>query len=92
MRETIWKYTFRLNTERFEQIDMPIGAHILCVQAQDDKPILYALVNPNNECESRTFELMETGAEFYSTKRCYIGTTMLYGGSYVLHIFEIGRP
>jgi hypothetical protein len=44
--------------------------------------------------ESRTFLLVGTGHEFEAPLGCelsYIGTTQLYGGAIILHLFEVVR-
>lgn len=51
MNKTIWK--FELETTGNQTLKMPIGAEILSVQTQFDKPCLWALVEPNAEKEDR---------------------------------------
>jgi len=88
MKKEIWK--FELDMIESDTIDMPIGAEILTVQAQNGFPCLWALVDPLTLTEKRFFE--EKVATVYSLKsdidRVYLGTYKLYNGSLVFHVFE----
>lgn len=89
MEKTIWK--FKLETKDNNIIQMPKGAKILTVEAQYEKPCMWALVDPNQETETRHFEVFGTGhAIRYDARniRKYIGTYQLNGGSLVFHVFE----
>lgn len=88
MKKTIWK--FELETRDDQEIKMPIGAQVLTVQMQFGTPCLWALVDPNKEKETRTFEVVGTGHEIdYSlTTRGYIGTYQLAQGQLIFHVFE----
>lgn len=86
---TVWKYAIPID-DRFT-LDMPIGALILTVQAQQDKPQLWALVDPDAEIESRTFRLAGTGHPIKeeSLRLLYLGTFQAHDGALVLHLFEV---
>ncbi len=88
--KTIWK--FELEATRLQNIIMPKGAKILCVQMQGETACLWALVNPDEkETEARNIETFGTGhtiSEDEGTSREYIGTYQLLGGSLVFHVFE----
>lgn len=89
MKNQIWKFPI-LNIES-SVIRMPEGAEILTIQVQDKKPCIWALVNPENEKESRIFEIYGTGHDINcdsEIKRKYINTFQLSGGMYVFHVFE----
>ena len=89
MNKTIWK--FQLETIDNQTLKMPVGAEILTVQTQFEKPCLWALVDPNAEKEDRFIEIFVTGhAVSYdvSVEMKYIGTYQLHGGSLVFHVFE----
>jgi hypothetical protein len=85
----IWKY--RINTgkdQKYQVIEMPRGAQVLCVQTQyRDQPQVWALVEPDNEVEDRSFVLVGTGWEVEPGLR-YIGTFQINQGALVFHLFE----
>ncbi len=86
MNQTIWK--FELTDSDEQQIEMPEGAQILSVQMQNNKPCLWALVNPDPQIkkEKRIIELKGTGHAIYGTGRTFIGT--FQWGDFVGHVFE----
>ena len=89
MNMTIWKYEFE--TKGLVNIEMPIGAEILTVQTQQEKPCMWALVDPEAKKKQRCFEVIGTGLPIYGgsdIKRTHIGTYQLHGGSLVFHVFE----
>jgi hypothetical protein len=70
-------------------IAMPKGAQCLFVWEQDNRAFFWALVDPTADGEVRHFIAVETGGESVPAKSRYLGTAMLYSGSYVLHVFEL---
>ena len=68
---------------------MPIGARVLGVESVQSRPVIWARVDPTAEKVDRTFEVAETDALLPDGPLDYIGTAQLYGGSYVLHVFEV---
>lgn len=86
--KTIWKYTFSLHGLQ-QRIPMPTGANIISVQVQDDLPTAWAIVDDEQPMVDRVFESYMTGAKVESPGRSYVGTWVLRGGSYVLHLFEV---
>ena len=87
MRQTIWKFETEV-TDRFT-LKMPSGGQILTLQIQNEKPCIWALVNPENDPEERFFELFGTGHEMESMgiNRKYIGTYPLQNGAFIFHLF-----
>jgi len=81
---TIWKYEIQPECE----IEMPRGAEILTVQAQNDIPQLWGLVNPAAEKVKRSFHAYGTGHEVPDQPGRHIGTVQLEDGTLVFHIFE----
>jgi len=81
----IWKY--ELNLHGITIIQMPIGAEILCVQLQYEKPTIWAIIDRRIMTESRSFEMFTTGAVYFDKRKKYIGTIQLVDG-YVAHLFE----
>jgi hypothetical protein len=69
-------------------IEMPKGAHCLFAREQHNAAYIWALVDPDAEKEKRYFLAAETGAVIIPDDSRYLGTAMLEGGAYVLHIFE----
>lgn len=87
--KTIWKYQLKISED--QRIEMPAGAKILSVQAQNKVPCLWALVDPEAEKEKRFFEVFGTGnpiKEYEVTSRKFIDTFQAYCGSLVFHVFE----
>lgn len=82
---TIYKYPLEITDT--QNIELPIGCEILCVKEQDDKPVLYALVNTMYTKESTTIECYGTGHALEENFINYISTTMHRGGKLVLHWF-----
>jgi hypothetical protein len=82
---TIWK--FRLQKEAVRQtIAMPRGAQILCLQYQHNDPQIWALVDPTQPSQDRTFTQHGTGHDGVSGR--YVGTYQVLDGRYVFHVFE----
>jgi hypothetical protein len=92
MKKTIWK--FELDIENYKKFEMPKNAEILTLQTQNKIPCLWALVDPSNDRETRTFEVYGTGHPIHHdmrTSRNYIGTFQLNRGRSVFHVFEYKR-
>lgn len=85
MNKTVWKY--ELLAIDMQGVSMPIGAEVLCVQAQNDVPCLWARVDPEASNESRLFRVAGTGHP--DVEGTYIGTFQLHKGALVFHVFEI---
>ena len=89
MNEVIYKYP--LPVEDLPTVEMPTGAQVLCVQVQEDKPFLWAIVDPGQPLERRWFRLCGTGQLLginLPTSR-YIGTFQLQEGTFIGHVFEL---
>ena len=87
--KTIWK--FELQSEDKQNFEMPLDAEILSVQVQNEKPCLWALVDTEEEMETRYFEIFGTGHRVgvdMGVDRKFIGTYQLLNGSFVGHVFE----
>ena len=88
MKKQIWKFLLFIGKN---EIKMPKGAEILDGQTQNGYPCIWALVNPNNETESRYFEAYTTGQDIHfdmGIERKYIGTFQTQSGAFVFHLFE----
>lgn len=85
---TVWKAT--LDPEPgVIGLDMPFGAEILFAREQGDNVAVWFRCDPRRSSCPRKIAVIETGkaAPANSVGR-YIGTAILRGGTYVLHIFE----
>lgn len=68
---------------------MPKGAKILDVQKQGDCIVLWALVYPDAEVETRKFQLYATGNLVdLNENLIYLKTLQVEEENFVLHIFE----
>jgi hypothetical protein len=85
MPTTIWKYEIHGGS-----MLLPKGAILLCVQAQEGNPCLWAEVNPQEaEMVPRNFLIYGTGwviADIKNIKKVYVGTYQQ--GPYVWHVYE----
>ena len=69
------------------ELSLPAGAQILTVQIQDDKPMLWALIDPNETLFStRILGIYGTGHNVPYNPGKYISTFQLKG--MVFHVFE----
>jgi hypothetical protein len=87
MTATIWKFPFEIGDE--VSIQMPEGSHVLDVQMQGEVPCIWALVNPENPLEPRTFLVRGTGHNAEGIDGAlHVGTFQMMFGAIVLHVFE----
>jgi len=86
--ESIWKETLRVDDT--QKVELPVGAKILCIQEQDDKPQIWFITPKveNVEKETRTFFIYGTGHPHDAIIGEYVGTFQLRGGLLVFHVFE----
>jgi hypothetical protein len=85
---TIWKY--HLAVVDSQDVEMPRGATILAVQAQDDVPCIWALVDPEKPAETRTILTFGTGHPIdnrVAMSSRHIGTYQIARGKLVFHVF-----
>lgn len=93
MNTTIYKYPLAIEDE--QQIEMPQGAKVLCVQMQNGTPYLWAEVNPEAPMTKNTFYVRGTGHQLGKVATAsigctYIGTFQMAGGSLVFHVYRLG--
>jgi hypothetical protein len=67
-------------------VKLPLGAEILSVQLQNDRPVLWALVDPGNELVERSICIIGTGWDVENNMK-YINTYM--EEYFVWHAFEL---
>jgi hypothetical protein len=85
IRHCIFKYLVPCPDGVFT-IDLPKDARILCVQMQDYKPRIWAVVAPDAPLVSRRFIWADTGEDLDLPLQ-YIGT--IQGDILVFHLFEV---
>lgn len=90
MIKTIYKY--ELSICDIQDLYLPINYKILAVQTQEEKPVLYCLVDKEVKQKDRvTFEIFGTGhnIDFSNDNKEYIGTFQLRKGQIVFHLFKL---
>ena len=84
--KTIFKYPLLPHLPSFM---MPVGAQVLTVQTQQEKPYVWALVDPTEKAsEVRSFYIYGTGHDMAGDPGKYVGTFQLEGGALVFHVFD----
>lgn len=87
MVTTIYKYT--LKPTEMQDIELPIDAEILTVQAQKDEVCIWVKLDPDKPKVYRTFAVFGTGWNIVSNANLkYIGTVQFLNGDLVYHVFE----
>lgn len=81
-------YKYQLNASQATRLELPVGATPLRVDIQSGSYCLWAMVDPDAETETRTFEIFGTGHPMPDFERRFINTFLVNGGSYVFHAFE----
>jgi hypothetical protein len=85
--KTIWK--FPLDITDTQDVTMPMNTEILCIQIQNERPCIWAIVNPKSAFkELRTIITRGTGHPVSEMTGKYIGTYQIDSGSLVFHVFE----
>jgi hypothetical protein len=77
-------------------IVIPAGATLLSVQQQDEKPQMWALVDPAARLVNRVIRCIGTGLDAPEVAAAappgeYIGTVQFHWGRLVLHYFDGGE-
>lgn len=88
MTKKIFKYELDMQSGTNCLIMMPKGAQVLTVQMQNDKPYVWALVDPEVREISMLLEIFGTGQNIFfddDETRDYIGTFQT--GVLVFHVF-----
>jgi len=82
----IYKYT--LDIMDSQQVDLPMGAVILAVQAQHDMPQVWALVDTKAKTCPVLFRIVGYGASCDDLEEMhYLGTFQFANGALVFHVF-----
>lgn len=84
--KSILKYEILFDEHK---IPMHDKAEILSVQSQDEKVVMWVLSDDNLPMKNRTFVKILTGQDIREPNTLmYIGTVLLDGGSYAVHLHE----
>lgn len=83
---TIYKYECTV-AGKFT-LNLPVDSVILDVQVQNDRPCIWAVVEPDNPTTTREFQWAVTGGN-PPENSLYHSTVQLAGGEYVAHLFEL---
>ena len=81
----IWKYNLSMGGLQFVQTHK--GADLLCVVAQHNRPVLYAVVDSGNEKEEIGIFIVMTGDPVPSGSLRHLGTFLIDGDAFVGHAF-----
>mgnify|MGYP001609530737 CR=1 FL=1 len=75
--------------DNINMLELPEGSKILSVHNQKDRVVLYAAVNTDSlQTEHYQIDRVCTGESIsYEEEWIFIGTVMIYDGSFVVHIF-----
>lgn len=83
----IYKYPLQVTDK--QEIELPLTATVLSVQADGDKLFFWALVDINEKTKPRVFRVIGTGHDIPDFKFLhYLGTVQTHGGSLVWHVCE----
>lgn len=87
--DKIWKY--HLTPDNEQHVEMPEGARILDIQVQENRPVVWALVDTDAPKELVRFYMIGTGEEICedTSKLCYVGTFQV--AHFVFHVFTSVR-
>ncbi len=86
----IYKYPF--DVQDTFNIEMPEDAKVLAVQAQNEVPCIWAMVDDEQPPDIYRFRLFGTGHPIdipRANLNHYIGTFQLGGGRFVGHLFQV---
>jgi len=99
VKRIIYRYVFQFSQNGMTQINMPVGARVIKVDAKDAQPSIWAIVDPRvtDDLEIRTFFIVPTGVEFHTDmgkpEMAYIDSFQVPStqGTLVFHLFEAER-
>jgi hypothetical protein len=88
MATTIWKFPLQATRQDKADVAMPIGAQIVRLAVQGRVAALWAIVDPEQPTETRTFQVFGTGHPLPPGAR-YVGS---YDAEpFVWHVVELAR-
>ena len=80
-------YKWPLDLVTHNTIELPINSTLLTVKLQQNRPTLWALVDPALENEAIVVSIYGTGHEIKKPSE-YIATFETHNGTYVWHAFK----
>lgn len=83
---SIWK--FSLKPDREQWIEMPEGARLLSAATQFNTPTIWAQVDTEAQKGQRRIVTCVTGGGLPNGNLPFIGTCVMDGGDFVLHVFD----
>jgi len=87
--KTIHKYKLGFPLE-IKDVEFPKGAELLDAQAVGEEVFVWAKVDPEQPVEKRTIRTLGTGHQVPEDENLkHIGTTQMFGGKLIWHIFEV---
>lgn len=87
--KTIHKYTLAMHFGMRQHHMLPRGATILTIDVQHGQAQLWALVDPSEPREGRTFYMIGTGQSFGEDARSALHIATVQDGPFVWHWFEV---
>ncbi len=89
MSVVIWKHVFPRGSDTSE-FDLPEGARVLHFTEQLGQFCIWeAHINGETATQRRAFQIVGTGHPAAIDPFAYVGTTLVDGGRYVFHLFEV---
>ena len=82
-------YKYEIPIKPSVELELPEGFNPLCVQMQEERVILWAIVSPDAPTSSRVFRVYGTGFNLQLAGSTYLGTVQTEGGL-VWHVFMEG--
>ena len=88
---TLQVFKYPISAVDYAVLKLPVGAQLIHVATQRDKPCLWALVDPTAPMEMRKFKVVGTGHAIDESveKLIHVGSWLMHGDSLVFHLFEI---
>lgn len=83
--KTIYKYTLEITDAQCLQL--PAGFKVLKIEAVDDKPRMWCLVDPHAVLVDRKIMTYGTGREMPDRPGKYLGSYLVLRGRGVFHVF-----
>lgn len=81
-------FKYKVRAEETFKIDLPASAEVLSVQVQRGKPMLWCLLDDEEERVPREFVVCGTGKEAKVDGCLFVGTFQLPEYELVFHLFE----
>ena len=83
-------FKYELLVADIQTIDTHTYFEPLSIEMQNEKPVLYAIIDDETPKQNVVLRTYGTGVQLddYETRDHYIGTYMLMGGDLVYHVFK----